>query len=302
VSALADDDEIAAELRADKRFREALFGASHPYAAGIPAEKLKNLHAALVQTFAKRHYVGAQGTLVLVGGTDLAEMEKAVRAQFGSLARGEANPVVTEAAAVRQRPSYAGVTKKDDRLVHVKIGYATGPGRDSRRAARLVLREMIERRVAVVRERLAASYGVVSRLVERSGPGSFEIEGQLDAARAGEALAALRAAIDGLRRRDGFLEDFARARRRALALALVASERSAELAKQIEDDVLAVGDPADPRALARAVAVLTPQDVTAVIDSELKATAEVIVGVGAPAGLAQMFATAKLGDVQIDKR
>jgi zinc protease len=159
---------------------------------------------------------------------------------------------------------------------------------------------MLTRRVAAVRERLGASYGVYARYQPRVGPGYYVVSGSLDAERGGEALAAIRGAIDELRRADGFLEDFVRARHTVLERLLAHSNDSESLAGELVTMVELGLAPDAADQLRRDVGALTPQQVMKLVNSELRPDAEVIVGVGPRASVEKMFTGAGLAGVTIE--
>jgi predicted Zn-dependent peptidase len=182
----------------------------------------------------------------------------------------------------------------EDTQVQVRVAWAMPAGRGDGYAERLVLAEMLNRRVAAVRERLGASYGVYVSYEPAVGPGILSAGGSVDAARAGLALAAIRGAIDEVRRGDGFLDDFVRARAAVLGHLLANASDSWSLAERLST-LATFGLPADHYdELARRIARLTPKDVLGVARKDLDPAAEVIVAEGAKRALEGMFADAKL--------
>jgi zinc protease len=286
---------------AERRLEEALLGAAHPYAHTVAtAETVERIDGDAARSFALQHYTAANATLIVAGRFDAASAESTIRDHFGGWSRGQADRPATVPAAPRAGPVYVGVDGPPDPLVQVRIAYPAPPGHDASHAARLVLAEMLTRRVAAVREKLGASYGVYARYVPRVGPGMYLIAGGLDAERAPEALAEIRGAVDGLRRADGFLEDFVRARRRVLERLLAHADDSASLATELVQNAELGLPPEAADQLRRDVGALGPRDVIKLVNTELAPDGEVIIGVGPHKDLERMFGGAGLRAVRYE--
>lgn len=280
----------------------ALYGADHPYAAAfdpIVAAKLK-VSDDTVEDFIKKHYTAANATLVVAGVFDPVAVEKMIREKLGGWKRGSPDTPVTAPSQRPPGPLAVGVAGADDEpLVQVHIAYPAPAGYDAGFAARRVLIEMLDRRVASVRERLGAAYAVNAMYRPTVGPSMFAVAGAVDAARAGEALAAMRGAVDELRRGDGFLEDFVRARAAVVAHLVANANDSRSLAATLTRVATHKLAPEFPDELAHQVAKLSPRDVLALARKELDPQLETIVCEGPRAALTAMFARAKVGAAKI---
>jgi predicted Zn-dependent peptidase len=110
----------------------------------------------------------------------------------------------------------------------------------------------------------------------------------------------MRAAVDGLRRADGFLDDFVRARRRVLEQLLAHANDSAALAAELVQTVELGQGPEAADQLRRDVGALSPRDVIKLVNTELAPDGEVIVGVGPRKDLERMFGGAGLKNVRYE--
>ncbi len=261
----------------------ALYGHGHPYArAGErTGAAVRAIERDDLARFKERYYVPANATLVIGGQFDTGQMEQHIRHAFATWSSGQPGAAGVREAA-RAHAVIAGVDNDDATQVSVMLAYPTGAGVDRDHAARLVLVAMLDDRLyAVVRERLAASYGVTADHEARVGPGLLTVTGAIDAARGGEALIAIRQVIAGLRDRDSqFIGDFVRARRtvaqRLLADATDSRSLAAELALAAQYGV----DPAYFSSLVDRVARLKPAEVAALAARELAAGRETLIVAG----------------------
>jgi zinc protease len=275
----------------------AVFGDDHPYATAL--DPLAAAHGKFSQgdleDFAARHFVAANATLVIAGVFDAAALEERIRATLGELPRGKPTPKIAAPPRREGQPVVWSIPGKDDEpLVEVRVAWAVPAGIGEGYAARLVLHQMLERRVAAVRERLGASYGLWTRYEPTVGPAILAIVGAVDAARAGQALAVARTAIDELRRGEAFLDDFVRARAAVVSRLVGEANDSGSLAARLTDGELHGVLPDHGDRLAQEVARLSPRDVLALARVELDPAAEVIVAEGPRAALDKMYADAKI--------
>jgi len=159
-----------------------------------------------------------------------------------------------------------------------------------------VITEMLNERLRVVREKLGVSYGVYARQAFRLGPGALYLSGPADAARAGEALKAMREVIPSLRSGEHFVEDFVRARRGVLHTMVVESTDSATMAQRILN-LERHGLPLSfDNELVQRVAKLTPRDVMAAL-ADIKPDAEVVGLLGPKKDVEKAFSVAGITGV-----
>jgi predicted Zn-dependent peptidase len=251
--------------------------------------------------FVERHYVARNATLIVTGSFDPALYEDGVRRLFGRWRAGATTPPAPTAGVARAAPAHLAVELGGDLdgQIGLSVAYAVPRPVDGQYAARLVLARMLELRARRVRERLGASYGLDAGLVVNVGPGAYGVAGWVDAARGGEALALLRAAIDELRRGEGFDLDFVRARRLVLAELLAASNGpSATLGRLTFLAIHGLDDDFFDQILRR-VAALSPEQVRELVQRELDPAHEVLVVTGAREPVMRAYADAGLAPPEI---
>jgi len=268
----AADDEVGRQLLG------ALFGADHPYtrarAGAIGAER--GVARDTLFAFRDTHFRASNATLVVTGTFDPADAKAAIEDAFGGWARGTPTGAVPPAAP-RSAPAYVGVIRDAGPQMNVAIAYSAPPGIGGDQAARLVLQTMIGDAETGIRERLGATYGTQAFRDQRRGPTRYEVHAAVDAARAGEALAAMRTAIDELRQGKDFDVRFSKARRTVAHRLLDRSSMSNDLANELAT-IAEFDQPADYfQHLLQQVAVTTPADVQKLLASELPPEHEVIV-------------------------
>jgi len=162
------------------------------------------------------------------------------------------------------------LTEADKRKVQtdLRIGYPLTEVYGDDHAALLVTAGMLNYMVGAVRQKLGASYGVYAR-VDSNRPG-IQIGGSLDSARAGEAYAAIRTAINEIRK-DGeeFDRLFAYARRAALHTMIGQQGDPEALAGQLAQAIRNGRSYDYFQELSRRVATLKPEDVRKLVDKVL---------------------------------
>ena len=268
----AADDEVERQLLG------ALFGADHPYAraraAAIGAER--GVARDTLFAFRDAHFRASNATLVVTGTFDPADAKAAIEEAFGGWLRGTPTGAVPPAAP-RSAPAYIGVVRDAGPQMEVAIAYPAPAGIGGEQAARLVLQNMIGDAEQRVRERLGVTYGTQAFRDQRRGPTRYEVHAAVDAARAGEALAAMRSAIDDLRAGKDFERHFVAARRTVAHHLLDRSSMSIDLANELAT-IAEFGQPADYfQRLLQQVAVTTPADIQKLLAAELPPEHEAVV-------------------------
>jgi predicted Zn-dependent peptidase len=155
--------------------------------------------------------------------------------------------------------------------VQLVLGFAASSPRTASRAARAVVQEILDKRLALIRTQLGATYGIDVEYHTTAAGDLIEITGRVDAARAGEVVRRVVDELGKLRATDDALaDDFVRARRAVLAAELADLAQPSVTARRLEYAV-AGGLPLDiDAALAAAVATTTLDDVTRVIAQDLQ--------------------------------
>jgi zinc protease len=278
----------------------ALFGDDHPYIAEVPEPgRQSDIDLDDVEAFRKRHYRAEGATLIVTGHFDAAAIESRIRRLFGELPAGTASGArEIPPAAPAAGPTYLAMEDPTRVQTGISLSFPTTPGFQEQHAARLVLAEVLRQALHfTLRERMAASYAVAVTHSYRSGPSHLTIETEVDQARAGEALSALRNELARLRGGD-FAAAFVRARRAVLQQLMAAALDSNSMADKLEF-MAAHGLPGDYYdRLAQRVATLRIGDVHALIAAEMAAQGEVVTALGQRASIDAMYQTAGIQGVR----
>jgi zinc protease len=289
----ADDRDETGAIRA------ALFGDNHPYAAPRLARSILNLERGDLERFRDRHYHARGSTLIVTGRFDPAAMKARIERLFGAWS-GErpARPAPSIPAASGRGSSAFAVADESRVQPAIIIAYPIGNGFVGKQAQRMIVRELLEQRLAAIREKLGASYGVSVSLDQARGPGLLAISGDVEPARAAEALVAIRAEIAAVRGGgEAIAADFVRARRRVLEQLLADAADAGSVAGELEA-IAAFDLGADYFTdIARRAAQMTAADLAALVAAELPADREVVVLRGPAALTRSMFAAAQIKSV-----
>jgi len=245
-----------------------MFGAGHPYANDADARTLAaSLRAEDLGAFRDAHYHASGATLIIVGRFDPAAMTRTVTELFGGWSPAPPAPL-PPVPAMRPAVGPLWLAHADPEASQVRITFefsAASPR--SARGARAVVAEMIRARVAHVRTRLGASYGVRATYSMTDAGDAILVDGHVDAGRAGEVVLRMQADLEGLRTPDGaFAADFVRARRKQLAQALGDPMKASSVADELEAAVtqhLAIDDAATLPAKIAATTLAEARAVTA---------------------------------------
>ena len=259
---------IRALERQVRRFDEALviamYGGGHPYSRVDPERPAANMSASDLLSFARRHYAGLNGVLIVTGQVNPEQVREQADYYFDELSPGAPYDLVRPPAAPPGgRRVVTVATDPAQPVTQIVVAFPVARSRPLR-AARLLIARMLRHRVRRVREVLGASYVTDASYVDNSrGPGMLVITAPVDQARAGEALVAILAQVKAMRDSPGDMaEDFVRARREVLARALAQESGTEETASRLVG-LVEHGDPLDqPSRLAHQVARLTLDQVS----------------------------------------
>lgn len=280
-------------------FQTALYGADHPYAAGIlTPTSLQAIDGDAVASFERAYHTAGNTTLILTGMFDPGLAERHARYQFGHLAAKKRRArEIPPARARSHREVVTGLADAESPVVDVDIAFTAAPGIDRSYAARLILEQVISARLSVLREGLAVTYGMRAGYEARIGPGEWRISGQLDAARAVEGMQTLEAVLAELRDDPAAWKgDFAINRRKLVDGLLVSVTSPSAVASQLAF-IASYDLPLDHYArLVDELARVTPRDLQAIIDAELAPGTEVIGLFGPPAAVDALKASLAAGD------
>ncbi|HEY3802968.1 MAG TPA: insulinase family protein [Kofleriaceae bacterium] len=290
----------AAEDEVERQLATALYGPDHPYTKARPGALGAEAGISRDAMFAFRdaHFRASNATLIVVGTFDAEATKRIISDSFGGWPRGTPSGAVPPAAP-RSQPAYVGVVRDAGPQIDVAIAYPSPGGIGDDQAARLVLERMIANAETRVRERLGATYGTQVFRDSRRGPSRYEVRAALDAARAGEALEAMRDAIDELRRGTNFDLEFVRARRGVAHHLLDESSMSNALASQLALIEEFGQPPGYFEHLLQQVGVLTPGDVSKLLAAELAPAREVVVAAGDRKTLIEAFEGAGIHDYKL---
>jgi zinc protease len=290
-------DRVRRIRRVARATYRAMFGDEHPYARlGLPtAESISRIDRDALQAFRRRHYLPNNATLIVTGQFVPEVAEAQIRAAFSAWRPGpRVDPIAAQPVARKAPLFLSGAGEPDDPLLSVWVGYTTPASVDERYGARLVLAEMLDSRVAAVRQVLAASYGMNAAFHAKNGPGYYSVSGSVDADRAGQALVAVRQGIESLRQGKDLAAEFAVARKRVAQRMVARLTNRDTMARQLAF----LARHRRPRSylidLALEVARLTPGDIEALIAAELPPDREVVVCIGDQAKVADAYRAAGL--------
>lgn len=261
----------------------ALLGDEHPFArlADATATTVATLGTDELASFRAAHFAPANAALVITGSFDATAIEQLIRERFGAWLGGAPPAAPKLQPPVRTAPIYLAAEVADAASIELWIGFSLPSGKGDAMGSRAVVIEMLELQLEAVRAELAASYGLQVSLTSANGVSAIEIEGQLDPARAGEALALVHAKLDAMRRGDDLAADFIYARR-AVARRWLAQLSSLEAAAYQLAFAARTGLAPDVFSeLAPRVAALLLSDVQSVIARDLAPEREVIM-IGGP--------------------
>ncbi|HLU64778.1 MAG TPA: pitrilysin family protein, partial [Kofleriaceae bacterium] len=288
--------ELAFSLEVDA----ALYGEKHPYVAkGTPTpDSVGNIGYDAAMEWKRDHYTAANSTLIVVGNFDVAQVKELIDETFGEWDGGGKDKPVAASHAPREGALHIGVVGEERPQMAVQIAYPSAAGMDGQQAARLILAEMLNMRMAAIRTELGSTYGTYAGRTGNLGPNAYQMGGTVDAARAGESLKAMRDKVDSLRRGEDLERTFALARRAVLKRVLADSSHTAQLASRLARiSVFGLG-PDYFDTLARYVAAVSPAQVKALIESELDPSREVVVCMADRKTLEAAFSEAGLTSVK----
>jgi zinc protease len=293
--------EAQQDIEYDRQLYSAVYGPEHPYTLTnvFSPDTVGKVGRDALTAFRDKHYSAANATLIVAGSFDAAKAEKLIRGAFGGWGRGHRDQPVPPDQFKRTGPAFIGVVGKENPQMNVSIAYPAPAGIDGQEAARQVLTEMLNRRMGDIRFKLGATYGTYARRSRNIGPSSYVMGGTVDAARAGEALKAMRDGVQTLRDGVDFDVDFVRSRRKLIQNLLGESTVSSELATRLGAIARFDLDPNYYNNLLQQVAAVSPAQVKALIAAELPPGNEVVVTLADRATLTKAFADAGITDVKL---
>ncbi len=212
----------------------ALYGEGHPYARNaMTIRGVTNLSHDLVQDWARRYLTPRNTTLVIAGAFDPALVKQHIAYAVEHVAPGTRTRDVK--VEPRTTPGFiVGTTSKPSSTVEIDVHYIGGRGIDDHHASRLVLEAVLGAQLGELRAKRAITYGVSASYEPRRSGGMWTIRGQVDAARAGEAGAAIVGILDAMRRDpETYRGAFVLARQKVIESLLVRSNSAADVAESL---------------------------------------------------------------------
>jgi zinc protease len=288
-------------LEYERQQLAAVFGPNHPYTLTgvITPQATGKIGSDELRSFKDQHYTAGNATLVIAGAFDATKAEKLIREVFGDWSKTARDPRPATAAYKRPGPVYVGVIGEADPQVDVSILYPSPAGIGGLQAARLILTAMLDARMWNVRSKLGATYGTRARREPHLAASAYELGGAVDAARAGEAITAMRDGIDELRRGDDFDASFVRARRHIVQQLLAESTMSGELASRLGQIAQFGLEPGYYNTVLGQAAAASPAQVKDLLARELDPAGEAVVVLGDRASVTKAFADAGITDVKL---
>jgi zinc protease len=279
----------------------ALYGADHPYTRNgvLTPSSASDIGRDKLMDFKSSHYSAGNATLVIAGVFDPAKVKAQISDAFGGWSKGRVDQPVAREGRERTGPEYIGVIGDEGPQMTVRIHYPSPAGIDGQEAARQVLREMLNIRMADIRFKLGSTYGTYAGRATQLGPTSYGLGGDVDARRAGESLKAMREGVEMLRRGDHFDLDFVRARRKLIEDLLGQSTVTSEMTQRLAF-MARFGLPADHyQRLIKLIAAVSPAQVKTLISQELDPKNEIIVCLADRPTLEKAFAEAGIPQVKL---
>jgi len=254
----------------------ALYGEGHPYARNaMTIGGVMSLSNDSVQEWARRYITPRNTTLVFAGAFDAALVRKHVAYAVDHVAAGSRTRDIK--VDPRTTPAFiAGTTDKASSTVELDVHYIGGRGIDDDHPKRLVLEAVLGAQLAELRAKRAITYGVAASYEPRRAGGMWTIRGQVDAARAGEAGAAIIGILDNMRfSPETYRGAFVLARQKVMESLLVRSNSAIDVAESLV--VLARFGLEDAYfdTVAREVASMTLVDFHAFLGKELAVSRQV---------------------------
>jgi len=293
--------DYQARVEYQRQILTALYGADHPYTRNgvLTPESANRIGHDNLMSFKEEHYSAANATIVVVGKFDVGRVKRIISDSFGNWSRGHTDKPIDPTPRVRTGPEFIGVVGPDSPQVSVTIGFPAPAGIDGNEAARRVLTEMLNIRMGDIRFKLGATYGTYAGRRTQLGPSAYQMGGNVDGPRAGEALKAMRDGVELLRGGSTFDVDFVRARRALIEDLLGQSQVIGQLAGDL-GVIAEFGLKGDfYKQLVKQIAAVSPAQVKMLLGKELTPTSEVVVCFGDRPTLEKTFTDAGIDQVKL---
>ncbi|HSD90140.1 MAG TPA: insulinase family protein [Kofleriaceae bacterium] len=178
-----------------------VYGDSHPYARSAMSEQsIDQLHHDLVNDWARSHIVPKNATLVIAGQFDPELVKKHIAYDVDQVSSGGDSPDVEDTPHSPLARYVIGTAAKPSPTIELDVMFRTVRGIDRDHAKRLVLEQLLDSELAVLRSKHAVTYGFSASYEPRKAGGLWRISGEADATRSEEATKVLLGLLDDMRR------------------------------------------------------------------------------------------------------
>lgn len=230
-----DADAVAARRaqRLSKALWKRLLGAGHPFLRNDD-DALAKLTLEELAAFRDRYYHMDGATLIVVGGFDVSAISQDINELWGAWPKRKAPPTQPLPEARPETGAAYFALDRPDSQQQLLLAFTAQSKADAALGVRMVAEQLLNERLRVVRERLAATYGLTLRYQEVAGASFVVVNGRVAPDRSVEALQAMREAWNLEAGDAGQLAlEVAVARRRALQWTLAQSSSSSAIANEL---------------------------------------------------------------------
>lgn len=289
-----------AEARArgliDHLLRMAMYGRKHAYARSEMTEHtLAMINSDGMNAWAARHLSPSNATLILTGQFDVKKIKLQLTASFESpTSRGHADaPSVLD----EPHPTQAWIpipVEAEMRNLVLEVSFVGGRGIDKDHAKRLVLEEVLAKKLFELRERTALAYTPEASYTPCRGGGLWSVRANVDRERAAEAGAALGTLLAQMRGDpEAYRVAFVVARQKVMERMLAIEGGSADALNRLANAARFELDAGRPSRLVADVAALTLANFHSFVTHELAATGQVFTVLGNSAAVDAAIDAAK---------
>ncbi|HUS32331.1 MAG TPA: insulinase family protein, partial [Kofleriaceae bacterium] len=273
-----------------------VYGDGHPYARSPMSPKsIDKLHHDLVNDWARSHLVPKNSTLIVAGQFDPELVKKHIAYDVGHVSGGKDSDDIFVAHTKSIAEGFVmGEATKPSPTVELDVMWQTVNGLDKDHAKRLVLEQLLDDELAVLRSKHAITYGFYASYEPRKAGGLWRVSGEADASRADAATKILLDVLDQMRSDpEAIRAAFVRAREKTLQALLATTADTAVVVNRLA--TIARFDKPDDfyHRLPEKVAELTLADFHHFLVSELPSDGQVFGAFGQGNAVARAVGTAR---------
>lgn len=277
----------------------ARFGADHPYATfGIPnINSIDNLSRDTANEYVRKKVKPNGATLIVVGNFDPTYAKKIISKHYsnhGIWKGGKGYPKLAKPVKSQEAKAFGVIGSENAPQVTLSISYTVEPDLMGKYGQRLILAQMLNKRMGMVRSQLGSTYGVRAGYVLNRNAGYYSVSGTIDTNRSGESVNFIRNKIDQLRNGENFKVEFAEARRVVLKRMMAVSNETRPLAGRLTRLAVHQADPLAYDMLVKTIANSTPAQVEKLMQEDLPLSGEILGILGPKATLEKTFSEANV--------